>query len=307
MKHVDVVIIGGGPAGISAAIWCQRLGTEYLLIEKEEKIGGQLFQIHNEIIDYPGLHAKNGKEMQEMFQRHFYELGCLSRLKSEVISVNPSAKTVTIQLLGEIQYSYLILATGAVQRDLGVPGEKEMILRGETYSTTVDSHLFKGKAVAVVGGGDRALEGAVLLADAGAEVYLINRSKKLKARKQYVDLALPKKNIKILYDTQVTRINGEKRVTSVDLVTTKGQTTQLEVAAVLIRIGIKPNNEIIEDLIDFTEEGLLATDALGKTSHRYIYAIGDICTKPLFSSIAFSVGQGAIVAKHLSSLLKHQQ
>jgi thioredoxin reductase (NADPH) len=307
MKHVDVVIIGGGPAGISAAIWCHRLGIDYLLIEKEEALGGQLIRIHNEIIDYPGLYAKNGKEMKEMFEKHFADLGCLSKLKSEVTSVNTSAKTVMVPQLGEIKYTYLILATGAGQRYLDVPGEKDMLFRGETYSATVDSHLFKEKRVAIVGGGDRAFEGAVLLADAGAEVHLIIRSKILKARQQYIDLAAAKKNIIIHFDTQVTRINGEQRVMSVELVNKEGQVTHLQAAAVLVRIGIKPNNEIVSGLVDITEEGFIVTDSIGKTSDRSIYAIGDICTKPLFSSIALSIGQGALVAKHLSSLLNHHK
>jgi thioredoxin reductase (NADPH) len=307
MKHVDVIIIGGGPAGISAAIWCQRLGTDYLLLEKEAELGGQLPQIHNKIIDYPGLHAKNGKEIQAIFETHFNELGCSSRLRANVLAVDTNKKTVTIRQHGEIHFTYLVIATGAAQRFLGVPGEKEMILRGETYSATADSHLFKGKRVAVVGGGDRAFEGAILLAEAGVEVLLIHRSQNFKAQKQYVDLVFSNKNIKILTDSKIIRINGEERVTSVDLVNQNNDVLHLPVDAVLIRIGTKPNNEIVQDIVVFSEEGFILTNSLGKTSNPFIYAIGDICTQPLFSSIASSVGQGAVVAKHLSSLIKQRK
>jgi len=307
MKHVDVVIIGGGPAGISAAIWCERLGTDYLLLEKEAELGGQLPHIHNKIIDYPGLHAKNGKEIQAIFETHFTELGCSRRLQAEVLTVNTNTKTVTIRPLGEIHFSYLIIATGAAQRFLGVPGEKEMILRGETYSATADSHLFEGKRVAVVGGGDRAFEGAILLAEAGVKVFLIHRSQNFKAQKQYVDLVFSNKNIKIHTDLKLIRINGEEGVTSVELLNRDNEVLHLPVDAVLIRIGTKPNNEIVQDIVAFSEEGFIRTDSLGKTSNPFIYAIGDICTKPLFSSIASSVGQGAVVAKHLSSLIKQRK
>jgi thioredoxin reductase (NADPH) len=304
MKHVDVVIVGGGPAGISAAIWCQRLGIDYLLIEKEDRLGGQLPNIHNEIIDYPGLYAKNGKEMRKMFEFHFNDMGCLSKLNSEVVSVDAKDRTITIGRLGDIHYRYLILATGAGQRYLGVPGERDMILRGETYSATADSHLFKDKPVAVVGGGDRAVEGAVLLSEAGAKVYLIHRSQNFKARSQYLDIAVSKNNIHIICDTEVQRINGEDHVSSIDLKSRNGEVSQIKVNAVLIRIGNKPNNEVVKNTIDFTEEGLIITDPLGRTSNPYIYAIGDICTKPLFSSISLAAGQGALVAKHLSFMLK---
>ncbi|HWO97775.1 MAG TPA: NAD(P)/FAD-dependent oxidoreductase [Bacillus sp. (in: firmicutes)] len=306
MQHVDVVIIGGGPAGISAAIWCKRLGVNHLLLEKKEKLGGQLASIHNKIIDYLGLYANNGQEMQKAFVEHFNDIGCVSRLNTNILSLNHSEKTVKIKQgnkVEEIHFHYLILATGAGQKRLEVPGEKEMINRGESYSATTDSYLFKNKVVAVVGGGDRAFEGAILLADAGATVYLIHRSKNFKARMQYIDIAAKKENIKMMTDTQVTAIYGDKCVTSINLINNKGETSALKVDAVLIRIGVKPNNELVKGIVKINETGLVVTDQIGKTSNSSIYAVGDICTNPLFSSISTSVGQATIVAKYLSSLL----
>jgi thioredoxin reductase (NADPH) len=304
MQHVDVIIIGGGPAGISAAIWCKRLGVNHLLLEKKEELGGQFSKIHNEIIDYPGLYAKDGKEMQRMFVEQFDCSGCSYRLGTNIFSINHSLQTIKIQQknkIEEIHFNYLVLATGTNQRKLEVPGEKEMIDRGESYSATADRYLFKNKIVAVVGGGDRAFEGAILLAEAGAIVYLIHRSKYFKARTQYTDIASQKGNIKIITDTKVTAIHGDKQVTSIDLINTHlNKVFSLEIDALFVRIGTKPNTELIEDNIEITKHGVVVVDQIGKTSNDSIYAIGDICTKPLFSSIVSSVGQGAIAAKHIS-------
>lgn len=306
MQHVDVVIIGGGPAGISAAIWCKRLGINHLLLEKKGELGGQLTNIHNKLIDYPGLYANNGQEIQKAFVEHFHEIGCVSRLNTTILSINHFEKTVKIQQedqVKEIRFKYLILATGAGQRQLGVPGEKEMINRGEVYSATVDRYLFKNKMVAIVGGGDRAFEGAILLADAGATVYLIHRSQNFRARMEYIEIAAKKENIHMLTDHQVTAIYGENCVTSIALVNKKGDAFVLKADAVLVRIGVKPNNELVKNVVKMDENGLIVTDQVGRTSNSSIYAVGDVCTNPLFSSISTSAGQGAIVAKYLSSLL----
>ncbi|MFJ8265904.1 NAD(P)/FAD-dependent oxidoreductase [Peribacillus asahii] len=306
MKHIDVIIIGGGPAGMSAAIWCKRLGIDHLLLEKEEKLGGQLTKIHNEIIDYPGLYAKNGKEMQREFAAYFHKAGCLYRLHTKILSIDVSAKTLKIQQenkIEELHFHYLVLAMGSGPKLLEVSGEREMIARGEVYSATVDRWRFKNKVVAVVGGGDRALEGAVLLANADATVYLIHRSENFKARSQYMDILTKEKNIKVITNTQVTAIHGKRCVTSIDLLNNQGEDSTLEVDAVLLRIGSKPNSELVKGLVKVAEDGLVVTDRIGQTSNSAIYAIGDICTNPLFSSIASSNGQAAIVAKYLSLLL----
>ena len=310
MKHIDVIIIGGGPAGMSAAIWCKRLGIDHLLLEKEEKLGGQLTQIHNEIIDYPGLYTKNGKEMQQEFAAYFYNAGCLYRLHTKILSIDVSSKILKIQQenkIEELHFHYLVLAMGSVPKLLEVPGEREMIARGEVYSATADRYRFKNKVVAVVGGGDRALEGAILLADADAAVYLIHRSENFKARSQYMDIATKKENIKIITNTRVTSIHGEQCVTSIDLLNNKGESFALRVDAVFLRIGSKPNSELVKGLVKVAEDGLIVTDRIGQTSNGAIYAIGDICTNPLFSSIASSSGQAAVVAKYLSLLLTNEQ
>ncbi|MFQ6581321.1 NAD(P)/FAD-dependent oxidoreductase [Priestia megaterium] len=306
MQHVDVLIIGGGPAGISAAVWCKRLGVECLLLEEQAQLGGQLFTIYNEIIDYPGIQAENGIEMQRKMVQHFIDMDCLYEVNTKVISIDERSKTVKVkqqETEKEIGYTYLILATGSSQRKLRVPGEQQMIDRGEVYSASADGERLKGKRVALIGGGDRAFEGAHLLASKAKEVYLIHRSTHFKAREQYVEKVLSHPGIKVITDTEVTAIHGKHHVTSIDLKSKNSECENLLVDAVLIRLGIAPNVELIKEKVTTTQSGLIVINEVHQSSNPYIYAIGDACTTPLFSSISSSAGQGAVVAKHLSSLL----
>ncbi|MGE7717254.1 NAD(P)/FAD-dependent oxidoreductase [Priestia megaterium] len=306
MQHVDVLIIGGGPAGISAAVWCKRLGVECLLLEEQAQLGGQLFKIYNEIIDYPGIQAENGIEMQRKMVQHFIDMDCLYEANTKVISIDERSKTVKVkqqETEKEIGYTYLILATGSSQRKLGVPGEQQMIDRGEVYSASADGERLKGKRVALIGGGDRAFEGAYLLASQAKEVYLIHRSTHFKAREQYVEKVLSHPGIKVITDTEVTAIHGKHHVTSIDLKSKNSECENLLVDAMLIRLGIAPNVELIKEKVTTTQSGLIVINEVHQSSNPSIYAIGDACTTPLFSSISSSAGQGAIVAKHVSSLL----
>ncbi|AKP76055.1 MULTISPECIES: NAD(P)/FAD-dependent oxidoreductase [Priestia] len=307
MQHVDVLIIGGGPAGISAAVWCKRLGVECLLLEEQAQLGGQLFTIYNEIIDYPGIQAENGIEMQRKMVQHFIDMDCLYEANTKVISIDERSKTVKVkqqETEKEIGYTYLILATGSSQRKLGVPGEQQMIDRGEVYSASADGERLTGKRVALIGGGDRAFEGAHLLASKAKQVYLIHRSTHFKAREQYVEKVLSDPGVKVMTDTEVTAIHGKHHVTSIDLKSKNSDCENLLVDAVLIRLGVAPNVELIKEKVTTTQSGLIVINEVHQSSNPAIYAIGDACTTPLFSSISSSAGQGAIVAKHVSSLLK---
>ncbi|PFR92306.1 NAD(P)/FAD-dependent oxidoreductase [Priestia megaterium] len=306
MQHVDVLIIGGGPAGISAAVWCKRLGVECLLLEEQAQLGGQLFTIYNEIIDYPGIQAENGIEMQRKMVQHFIDMDCLYEANTKVISIDERSKTVKVkqqETEKEIGYTYLILATGSSQRKLGVPGEQQMMERGEVYSASADGERLKGKRVALIGGGDRAFEGAHLLASKAKQVYLIHRSTHFKAREQYVEKVLSNPSVKVMTDTEVTAIHGKNHVTSIDLKSKNSECQNLSVDAVLIRLGVAPNVELIKEKVTTTQSGLIVINEVHQSSNPSIYAIGDACTTPLFSSISSSAGQGAIVAKHVSSLL----
>jgi thioredoxin reductase (NADPH) len=309
--YTDVVIIGGGPAGMTAAIWCKRLGLMHLLLEKGAALGGQLEGIQNPVIDYPGLPAANGQEIRRQFAEHLMELDCEHRLQAKVTAVDVQAQVVTVQAAEEsrvrhLRYRGLILATGARERRLGVPGEQEMIERGEVYSASRDGERFAGRRVAVVGGGDRAFEGALLLAEQGAEVTLVHRSDRFRAREEFREPVLRHPQIRVWTHTTVTEVLGRERVTGVRVRDVAGVEREWPVDAVFVRIGVVPNSELLHGQVELDEEGYVRVDRRGMTSRENVFAAGDVCTRPLYSSIAAAVGQGMVAAKHLSVVLAQE-
>lgn len=303
-RQHDVVILGGGPAGMAAAIWCQRLGLSHLLIEAEQRLGGQLFAIQNEVIDYPGVSAESGHEVQAQFEAHVLRLGCQLQRGVTVRDADVARRLLTVQgadgRAEQIAYRALIVATGAAERRLGVPGELAMIERGEVYSATRDRSLLAGQRVAVVGGGDRALEGALLLAERGSDVLLIHRSDRYRAREEFVQPVLAHPRIERWNHARVQQIWGESAVEAIEVVSADGSSHRVEVKALLVRIGVEPNSQLLQGQVKTDPDGYLLTDATGRTSAEGVYAIGDVCTRPLYSSIASAVGQAMAAVKQVS-------
>ncbi len=300
-NKVDLLIIGGGPAGISAAIWAKRLGVNHLLLEARSEIGGQLTDIHNKIIDYPGMIVQNGVELQEHLKQHAQKIAFNVETGCKVNWVDWDKKRVFTNSNAIYEFRSILVSTGSSPRKLRVPGEQEMIDRNEVYSATRDKDKFKGKNVAVIGGGDRAFEGALLLAEAGSNVTLIHRSEQFKARKEFTDPVIQHANINVITNTVVTNIQGENRK-QLTLATLESTST-VTADGVFIRIGVEPNTYAFKDGISLDDEGYITCTSVGETSLPYVYAAGDVCTRPLLSSIASSVGQGMTAVKCLSFYL----
>lgn len=309
MRETDIVIIGGGPAGMTAAIWCQRLGLDHQLVEAKSRLGGALFDIHNPIIDYPGSQTANGRELQALFHQHVLDLKCVHHVQARVQTVDVRSKILRVAFgedpaqEQEIRYRGLILATGAAERRLAVPGEAEMIARGEVYSASRDRDRFTGRRVAVVGGGDRAFEGALLLAERGAEVVLIHRSDRFRARSEFSDPVLQHPRIQILTHATITQIFGEGAVAGIHVQLGDGSEKKIEVDALFVRIGVEPHSHLVRGQVETDPDGYILTDSVGQSNCPSIFAVGDVCTRPLYSSIASAVGQSMIAAKHLSLYL----
>ncbi|MGB8954852.1 MAG: NAD(P)/FAD-dependent oxidoreductase [Tumebacillaceae bacterium] len=307
LTRADVLIIGGGPAGMTAAIWCKRLGLDHLLIEAGGELGGQLPHIHNPVFDYPGVYAANGSVVQERFIQHLDELQCARTLEARVQHVDAVHRVATVETAQgateQIGWSGLIFATGAAERQLGVPGEAEMIQRGEVYSASRDRDRFAGKRVAVVGGGDRAFEGALLLAERGAEVVLIHRSDRLRARQEFVEPVLAHPRIEKRTHAVVEEILGSGRVEGVRVRERDGSVTTIPVEGVFVRVGVAPNSDLLKGQVKTDADGFVGIDAVGQTDRPGVFAVGDVCTRPLYSSIASAVGQAMIATKHLSFYL----
>lgn len=300
---LDVLIVGGGPAGMAAAVWCQRLGLKSLLLEKNMELGGQLLRVNNPVIDYLGLPVSNGKELAARFAHHVQEMGCPVQCGHPAERIDVQGKTVFTRQ-GRWTARSLILAMGCREKRLGVPGEEEMMARGEVYSASRDRLQFRGRTVAVIGGGDRALEGALLLAEAGAQVELIHHSSRFRARPGFRERVLAHRNIRLHQPAHVRKIVGDSHVTGIE-VEKEGQLDTLAVAGVFVRIGVEPNVALVQGQVRLNEAGYIVTGENGETSVEHVYAIGDLSTLPLFSSISLAVGQAAKTVKYLSARLFH--
>jgi thioredoxin reductase (NADPH) len=310
-EQPDVLIIGGGPGGIASLIWSLRLGLNALLLEKEEELGGQLLQVFNPIIDYPGLPVADGRELQQHFVNHLRHWEHCVRCRVEAESLDLAARKVHSR--GETYQSrFLILALGARPRRLGVPGEEEMLARGEVYSVARDRERFRGRRVAVVGGGDRALEGALLLAEEGAEVLLIHRSDRFRARQEFLGPVRRHPRIRLFTHAVVREIVGRQRTEGVvvaRLPRGEGGREQGAVEdffpaeAVFVRIGVEPNSHLLSGQLPLDEDGYVVVNETGETGVENVFAVGDLCTRPQFSSISMATAQGMVAAKTIAARL----
>ncbi|UOF90436.1 NAD(P)/FAD-dependent oxidoreductase [Fodinisporobacter ferrooxydans] len=306
MQQHQVVIIGAGPAGISAAIWSTRLGLSTIVLEKNDKIGGQLVNIRNDLIDYPGFSATTGSKLQQEFQKHLQSTFAKVYLQRQVTRIDDKNQVVHTTA-GSIAYQYLIVATGARERRLQVPGAH--LLASQPISATRDRELFSGKHVVVVGGGDRACEGACLLADAGAFVTLIHRSKQFRARHEFIQKITHHSHIAIRTQSTVQKIFGTMKIDGVE-VGNPDLSIRSEVIpadAVLVRIGTQPNSILLQGIVEMDHEGYCTVDFHGQSSIKSIFCIGDLQVHSNDSSIAVSVGQGMLAAKRISMLIEEEK
>src|SRR6476620_5281628 len=231
----DVIIIGAGPAGLSAAFWCDELGLDTLLLEQAETIGGQLHRVYNPINDYLGLQARNGQELLAHFSAGVDEAGFDLWTGTEVESIDLRAKRIALRSGERLQAIAIVIATGVRPRALNVSGEQELAGKGIIESATRDRELFAGHDVCVVGGGDAAVENALLLAEVCPTVTVVHRGKKLRARREFVERLQPNHAVTVFTESVVTRIIGDDHVQAVEVLRKEGlKPFQLAVRGVLI-------------------------------------------------------------------------
>ncbi len=298
MSDHRIVIIGAGVAGLSIAIWLRRFGCDPVVIEEGHTTGGQLLWVGNSIIDYPGVVASTGSALAARFHEHADSLHAKIMCGITVHALRVGANTLETSK-GTFRYSSLVIATGCRPQRLHVPGEEAMVRRGDTYIVARDRDLFRERTVVVIGGGDRAVEGAILLAEAGARVVLIHRSEEFRARKHFLDRAKADKNIRILVGAVVTEILGHYGVSAV-AIRHKGSTSTVQCCAVFIRVGVLGNTQFISDSIATSKDGFVKIDSSCKTSVDNIWAIGDVASPAPILSVSTAVGHAALVAKQLS-------
>lgn len=313
-KQYDLVIIGSGPAGLSAAIYAQRAKLNTLVIEKEMMSGGQVLTTY-EVDNYPGLPGIGGFDLGEKFRQHAEQLDTEfaedevqviengitdaqdseSQLQAAELQATEAGAGTWKRIVGA-KDTYLaksvIIATGATHRKLGVDGEERLAGRGVSYCATCDGAFFKKKVTAVVGGGDVAIEDAIFLARMCEHVYLIHRRDELRGAKSLQERLLALDNVTVIWDSVVEEIQGDEQVSALAVKNVKtGEQSTLPVSGVFIAVGITPNSASYEGLVDM-DHGYIKADETGATSVPGIYAVGDVRTKQL-RQIVTAVADGA--------------
>jgi thioredoxin reductase (NADPH) len=302
MNH-DVIIIGGGPAGMSALIWLHSLGLRGVLIEQSPELGGQMMEMFHRVLDYPGLIAENGRELRDHFTAHLDLLRLDYRTGLRIEEVDLSRRRARCG--GErMQARAIIIATGARKRRLGIPGEDRFELRGVSFSATRDHSLYAGKKVSVIGGGDSAVQNSLLLARICPSVTLIHRSDRYRAREDWLKEAQENPRITIINNAEARAIEGGDHVERLIIADTRtGEIKTIETEGVFIRVGVAPNSEMFRGQIEIDEADFIKTDQRQRTSAEMVYAAGDVC-RPVSFSVATAVGQGAIAAKDVAVMMQ---
>lgn len=291
----DLIIIGSGPAGLSAAIYGKRAGLNLLVLEKNPMSGGQVLNTY-EVDNYLGLPGMDGFDMGTKFREHADKLDVEFREAAALSLEDRGGHKLVRTDQGELEARTVILATGAVHALLGVPGEERLSGKGVSYCATCDGAFFRGRTVAVVGGGDVALEDAIYLARSCEKVYLVHRRDELRGAMvlQQELKALP--NVEILYSHVVQEILGEEAVEAVTLKDRKTEKSfRLPVAGVFVAVGIRPQTELVQGLAACDESGYVLAGEDCATDVRGLFAAGDVRRKPL-RQIVTAVADGANAA-----------
>ncbi len=294
----DVIIIGSGPAGLSAAIYAQRAELTNIVIEKTGMSGGQIINTY-EVDNYPGTPGISGFDLSVKFREHCDKLNTIF-INGEVVEfkLEDDIKVVILDDGTRYQAKTIIIASGGLPRHLNVPGEERLSGLGVSYCATCDGAFFKNKTVAVVGGGDVAVEDAIFLSRICERVYVIHRRDEFRAIKSSVNKLLKNDNVTVLWDSVVESINGTETVDSLDIKNVKtGETSNLKVEGVFIAVGYIPNSQIFKDIVATDESGYIIAGESCETNVPGIFAAGDIRTKDLRQIItAASDGANAITA-----------
>src|SRR5436190_4495500 len=300
----DVLIIGGGPAGLSAARWCDELGLDTLLLEEREEVGGQLAWIHNRIDNYLGVQADNGQQLRELFIERIKDCDFDQWTGVRIESVDLKAKRVRLQSGEELQSIAIIIATGLRRRRLDIPGEMEFEGRGIIESGKRDRDQVAGKDVCVIGGGDAAAENALLLADVCPTVTLVHRGRKMRARREFTEQLHTHHCITVFPESNVRRIIGGDHVEAVEIERAGSiKPFQMAVQGVVIRVGFVPNTDLFQGQMELDEYGYAIVDSQQESSVTNVFAIGDVASR-LAPTIAGAVGAGATAAKVIASRLR---
>ena len=304
MSRYEVIIIGGGPAGLTAGLYTSRAGLKTLLVERG-MFGGQIVNAR-QVDNYPGFpEGISGFELASLMHQQATKYG-LETITAEVTAIKPGHTYNVITTEGNFEAEAVTIAAGSEYRKLGVPGEDKLLGRGVSYCATCDGFLFRDLDVAVVGGGDTAIADALELSEHASKVYIIHRRDQLRAGQVLQQLAFAQPKLRFIWDTVVDEVTGEVKVSGLRLRNVKtGETTNLQVAGVFVAIGLEPNSQRFANIVEMDKTGHIKTNELMATSGPGIFAIGDI-RKDSPRQIASAVGDGATAAMSAFKYLRER-
>jgi thioredoxin reductase (NADPH) len=288
----DLIIIGGGPAGIGAAIYANRAMLNFIWLERSFA-GGQIIETH-EIDNYPGIFNVSGMELSDRLFEHAQSLG-VELTTEEVVDLeleSPVKKVVTYN------QTYLtrtiIVATGAQSKHLGIPGEERFSGMGVSYCAVCDGAFYRGKTVAVIGGGDVAAKDTIYLSRMCRKIYLIHRRHELRAVKSLQEKVFSSPNVEIVWDSVATEITGDEKVQTLAVLNKlTGAESAIQLDGVFMAVGIKPNTDFLHGKLALDSNGWIITDEDCETSVKGVFAAGDVRQKSL-KQVVTSVADGAI-------------
>lgn len=290
---LDLLIIGSGPAGLSAAIYAKRANLELLVLEKVYCGTGQIAE-SSQVDNYLGYCGINGYDLGEKFREHAISLG-VEIMPKEAVGFEVEGKIWKVHCSnGEtIEAKTVIYATGAAHRHLGVPGEEEYAGKGVSYCATCDGAFFRNKDTAVIGGGNTAMDDALYLSELCNKVYLIHRRSEFRGSKKTLERIRQKENIELVTPAEIVKIAGEDKVSSVEL----KDGNILEVDGVFVAVGMTPQTDSIKEQVELDHAGYVVADETGKTSAHGFFVAGDVRAKFLRQVItAASDGANAAIA-----------
>lgn len=293
-KIYDTIIIGGGPAGYTAALYAVRAGLDTLVLEKFSA-GGQMTQTQ-QIDNYPGYEEGiDGFTLGYKMQQSAERFGSKT-IQTEVLSADlkASPKKVTTDI-GDFFANTVIIATGADHRHLGIEDEEKLIGKGVAYCAACDGMLYRGKTVAVVGGGNSAAADALLLSKICKKVYLIHRRDTMRATKIYHDPLMKEKNIEFKWNSQVDKLLYDEKIKGVVVKNKDGSTQEISLDGLFVSIGRNPATELFRDQLELDSSGYIVADESTKTNLPGVFAVGDVRTKAV-RQIITAAADGAVAA-----------